>query len=47
MSASRELSIGTQVDMTIGQMVYTVLRDAITGGAFALGEWLRQGHSPR
>lgn len=27
---------------TIGQMVYSVLREAIVGGAFAPGEWLRQ-----
>lgn len=27
---------------TIGQMVYSVLREAITSGAFAPGEWLRQ-----
>lgn len=27
---------------TIGQMVYAVLREAITNGAFAPGEWLRQ-----
>jgi DNA-binding GntR family transcriptional regulator len=27
---------------TIGQMVYTVLREAIVSGAFAPGEWLRQ-----
>ncbi|HKC29747.1 MAG TPA: GntR family transcriptional regulator, partial [Jatrophihabitans sp.] len=27
---------------TIGQMVYSVLREAILSGAFAPGEWLRQ-----
>jgi DNA-binding GntR family transcriptional regulator len=27
---------------TVGQMVYTVLHEAITSGAFAPGEWLRQ-----
>lgn len=27
---------------TIGQMVYAVLKEAILGGAFAPGEWLRQ-----
>ncbi|MCW2929506.1 MAG: hypothetical protein JWM19_468 [Actinomycetia bacterium] len=27
---------------TIGQMVYTVLREAIVSGAFVPGEWLRQ-----
>lgn len=27
---------------TIGEMVYAVLRDAITSGAFPPGEWLRQ-----
>src|SRR5690348_7488229 len=27
---------------TVGQMVYAVVREAITTGAFAPGEWLRQ-----